>query len=711
MLSGRELGQAAYEAWGRYGVPVFPCGDDKRPLLKWRDRAVTGEQECVELFEAYGSRARLIGACMGIQANLFALDFDLYKGAKAQEYLQTLLAGGMLPSTRVHTTRSGGLHYLYSVQHEKDMPRNSVPTDGVEIRGEGGFIIVPPSHGYAVQQDEEIPDAPASLLKRLSRAEAAFKALSPSALKEQIINGESFHEALTSLAAKLNAQGLEPSEVMAQMTSAMNASVASNPSHVRHDRWKKIMEGEDGELARLSGSAYRKFNPTREDDDVKQIKGPMGAAMRNRAATLRGLFVPPPGDTEVPKGAAFGKPAVTTESVTAPDEFPFGRSYTAAKVQEEDNKTFLIYPLVMEGDVVVLSAAPKAGKTLTTMNLCLHAAAGQPIGDQLIPMNREGKTAPVPVIYFALEGQGAIRKRVKAWIEEQKKKGFHYKPDDLRIYIVEQALNLADEASKQDTVDKLVRANAFFQQKGWGNIGMVVFDTLTKAMPGKDQNSVEDTSAVFATVDMMREVGLSAAVFFIHHNNKTGGAPRGSGNIMAEPDTVLSVNKIDQIVDNGVYKDCYQLSVYMARAVDDSQVYKFSAQSVEIGVNSQGIMENAPVLEVLDSYTVAPTKAENTIKQAADAARSKFYDIVWHALSDAPSGTMTLSALHRTVSKGNPAVSAFYGQYMNGNNKEAAKAAWTALLHTDRLPTSMNGMSFAVTDTDVTMKLDLTATG
>lgn len=716
MLTGRALGEAAYEWWGRFGVPVFPCklvGSTKKPLVKWGSRASTDKDEIVSMFEQFGASANLIGAAMGIKAGLFALDFDLYKGPEAAEYLQTLLLSNCLPKTRVHKTRSGGLHYLYGVENEKDMLRNSVPCTGVEIRGEGGYIVVPPSEGYLVEQDEEVCDAPEQLLRRLQRAEAAFRSLSPSQLKEQIIAGTSFHEALTSLAAKLNSAGLPPNQIQKELQEAMEASVASNPRHDRHGRWAAIMSGGDGELARIASSAYKKFNPKQVDDEVRQVASKMEAAKRNRAVTLGNFFAKPPADDELPnpKTGTFGKKPQTAESAIPPDEFPFARSYNAAKVEEQDNKNFLIYPLVMESDVVVLSAAPKAGKTLTAMNICLHAAAGLPIGDQLIPMNKEGKTAPISVIYFALEGQGAIRKRVKAWILDQKAKGKEYEEKDLQIYIVEQPLNLADDASRQSLVDKLVLANAYFQSKGWGQIGMVVFDTLTKAMPGKDQNSVEDTSAVFSTVDLMREVGLSPAVFFIHHNSKSNGAPRGSGNIMAEPDTVMMVNKVDQIVEDGVYKDCYKLHVHMARAIDDSQSYVFSATSVDIGKNSQGIMENAPVLSVLDNYSAAPTKNQITIKKAAEIARTKFYETVWQTLSEAENMTMTYQVLHRTMTKGDPHVAAYYSQYMNGNSAAAAKAAWTALLSPKQLPEDLEGMSFEIGEKAVTMRLNKEQTG
>lgn len=708
MLSGAELGKLAYEEWGRFGVPVFPCGSNKRPLGKWRDICSTDEQAIIDMFAARGARASHIGAAMGEDAGLFALDFDFYKGPEAKEYFDTLMLAGLLPLTRVHETKSGGIHYIYGVPEGQKAPRNSVPHDAVEVRGEGGYIIVPPTEGYSIQQDVEVEDAPLALIKRLARADAAFKSLSVSGLKEKIIAGESFHEAATSLAAKLHSAGYEPAEVTKQVREAMNASVAADPNHVRHDRWLGMMKGEDGELARLLSSAYKKYNPRRDQGDMEVVKSKMAKAMGNRPVTLGGFFAEKPKAEDDERKGVFGQEKKTATNTAAPDDFPFARSYNAAKVEQEDNKPFLIYPLVMSGDVVVLSAAPKAGKTLTTMNLCLHAAAGIPIGEDLIPMDSTGKTGKIGVIYFALEGQGAIRKRIRAWLKEQEASGRKMEEKDLHIYVVEQAINLADDTQRQDCVDKLLKANAYFNKLGWGDIGIVVFDTLTKAMPGKDQNSVEDTSSVFSTVDMMKEANLNPAVFFIHHNNKNGGGPRGSGNIMAEPDTLLSVKKADPIVEGGEAFDCYELSVFMARAVDDAQVYNFKAKSVDIGQNSQGIMETAPVVSLVENYAAAPKQKDAKLKASLEKSTAALYDAVWKALADAPDSTLTFGRLHRLMTQDkNPAVGAVYQQHLNGSGLENVKAAWAALLHKSRVPASLANMQFDVHDNGVTMRVEL----
>lgn len=717
MITGEELGRLAWEHWGRNGVPVFPCGDKgeqkKVPLCLWKQDASCDKEKIIQLFASRGSRAKYIGAAMGDECGLFAVDFDLYKGAKAKEYMETLLLAKALPPTRVHETMSGGLHYLYYAPDGLPMPRNSVPADGVEIRGQGGYIIVPPTTGYKVQSDKTV-EAPAALIQRLARADAAFKSLSVSGLVAKVIAGESFHEALTAIAAKLHSKGEEPAKVMKVMQDAMEGSVAASPRHHRHDRWRAIMEGKDGELARLSESAFRKYNPRRDQIDVDAVAEAVveSVTTRNKDVTVGGFFAPIPnafnGKPIKGEGAAAQK-TKTTAPAAAPDvdEFPFARSYNAVKVEDEENKNFLIYPLIMEGDVIVLSAEPKAGKTLTAMSICLHAAAGVPFGD-LTPLDAKGNHKKIPIVYFALEGQGAVRKRIKGWLNTyQNKYKLSADPEDLRLFVVERPVNLADGEAKQELVDKLMLSDAYFKKKGWGGIGMVVFDTLTKAMPGKDQNSVEDTSEVFNVVDMMREVELNPAVMFIHHNNKNSKSPRGSSNILAEPDTIVSVNKIDPVVVDGVSLDCVEMSIYMARAIDDGQVYRFATHNVEIGENTQGIMECAPVQEYLENYEGLATPAEATIQKAAVSSKREFYEVIWHVLSDAPDMSLTFGQLARALQgKGRERALLYYSQHVNANTKEGAKAAWDVLLHHRQLPATLQGMSFYTTETGVVMEID-----
>lgn len=611
--TGKELGQLAWEWWGQNGVPVFPCSDTKAPLTRRGHLdASTDYDEIIEMFSRLGDKAVNIGAAMGGDTGLFAVDFDLYKSG-AKEFKETLILSRQLPKTRIHKTKGGGEHWIYFTTDGASDIRNSKPHDAVDIRGTGGYIIVPPSEGYEVISDKTVV-APTALIERLTTAQNRTKTLGIDALEAEVRSGGNFHDALTMLAAKLNGAGEDVNTIQERLMSLLEASVARSPQHERHDRWRALMADKGKELSRINESAYQKFNPNKGENALRH-------AYRERYGT--------------PETADTG----AQETEEDDGDFPFARAFNAAEVDNLEQKPYILRPLMYESDVIVLAADPKAGKTLITMTLALHMAAGIPLLDRLIPLKADGSVGKIPVLYFALEGQGAIRRRVKAWLlmqnaEREKRGEKDLTMNDLHLYIIESHWNLADSKVRQDMVDKLVRTNALFNKNGWGDVGLVVVDTLTKAMPGKDQNSVEDTSAVFDVASMMRGAGLSSALMFIHHSRRSDGGPRGSSNILAEPDTVLTVHKDKPVFVGSREVRPFSLNVHMARTIDDDQNYRFDAVGINIGKNSQGIEEIAPVAVLMEQTSSAQTVEEYTLASAMKDSEAAFLEFMQVALTD-----------------------------------------------------------------------------
>ena len=116
-----------------------------------------------------------IGVVTGRGSNVFVLDVDTYA-----EGAQTLggyeRRHGDLPLTRVHETGRGGQHFFFA--HPGFDVRNSakkVLGPGLDIKGERGFVVMPPSvseYGpYDVSEAHDIDPAPAPewLTRALSR--------------------------------------------------------------------------------------------------------------------------------------------------------------------------------------------------------------------------------------------------------------------------------------------------------------------------------------------------------------------------------------------------------------------------------------------------------------------------------------------------------------------------------------------------------------
>jgi putative DNA primase/helicase len=149
----------------RLGLPVFPCGGAKKPAVPKEKGgrgfldASTDEGEVRRLFGLV--RAKLVGVPTGPDSGFDVLDVDYRNGGGAWE----MENAHRIPRTRIHTTMSGGRHYLF--QHI-DGVRNSASKKtlalGIDIRGDGGYIIHPTSAGYIVQDYAPIAAWPEWLL-------------------------------------------------------------------------------------------------------------------------------------------------------------------------------------------------------------------------------------------------------------------------------------------------------------------------------------------------------------------------------------------------------------------------------------------------------------------------------------------------------------------------------------------------------------------
>jgi len=85
-----------------------------------------------------------IGITTGERAGIFVLDVDPRHGGECA-LAELELRQGELPTTVTSATGGGGLHFLF--QHPGGTVKNSAGAigRGLDIRGEGGLIVVPPS--------------------------------------------------------------------------------------------------------------------------------------------------------------------------------------------------------------------------------------------------------------------------------------------------------------------------------------------------------------------------------------------------------------------------------------------------------------------------------------------------------------------------------------------------------------------------------------
>lgn len=145
------------------GFSIIPLKEDKKPLLpswkKYQEVRAT-ESELLEWLEKYPNMQ--IGIITGKISNLVVVDLDRYKEGFKFDI--------KLPPTRMAETGSGGLHYYFDYP-DCDISNYANHEDYWDVRGEGGYIVAPPSKNeigeYKFLNKLDTAELPDEILKKV----------------------------------------------------------------------------------------------------------------------------------------------------------------------------------------------------------------------------------------------------------------------------------------------------------------------------------------------------------------------------------------------------------------------------------------------------------------------------------------------------------------------------------------------------------------
>lgn len=155
-------------AYSKKGKPVFPCKPGgKEPLTPRGHLNATTDAARINGFWNAHPGAN-IGIPTGERSGFLILDID--EGGAASLHELEREHGG-LPATYTVETGSGGKHYYFRYPAGENV-RNSAGKlgPGLDIRGEGGYIIAPPSRttgSYTSLERRPLANPPAWLLEKL----------------------------------------------------------------------------------------------------------------------------------------------------------------------------------------------------------------------------------------------------------------------------------------------------------------------------------------------------------------------------------------------------------------------------------------------------------------------------------------------------------------------------------------------------------------
>lgn len=185
----------------------------------------------------------------------------------------------------------------------------------------------------------------------------------------------------------------------------------------------------------------------------------------------------------------------------------------------------LVAGIVQRATISVLYGPPASGKSFVAVDLALSVATG------CWWFGHAVATATPPVLYVIAEGVEGIAARRDAWKQARNLTtagNIRWLPAAVNL------LNAGDVQALEAIVRRL-------------RPELVVIDTLSRCMPGGNENAPEVMTGVVAALDALRRAGDSH-VMALHHTPKDGTTARGHSALEGAANTMIQVKADDTLV-------------------------------------------------------------------------------------------------------------------------------------------------------------------
>lgn len=532
-----------YRQLGIQVVPAKMPREDKawkRPVIKWRDYEdeIASDQTFDGWFGEQGEfRARPnMGIITGnASGGIWVLDIDSHNHPKAMEWLDDLIDDhnhGLTMKTPTQRTGGGGLQLFFRAPEDWTPPTNKTSM-GVDVRGQGGFAMMPPSKhesgnsydwikGYEpwaipiIEAPLWLVEAVDDLLSQFTKVERGEKTDSPATATDafgQIVDGREDYMTRLIWARVVHLYRecpfISPNDAEREMREAFtkyDQSVKSRlfepgtPNHILLER-----EGRGASLF------FQKWNIAMDqwDNRVKEA-----AALPAPEKKLEIVTGEPTGD------GGDGSLTLTAADIDVYETLNIG------DIKALPDPKYLVEGIVIENSLMFIYGPPGCGKTFISLGMALAIAAGLPEwwGRKI---NKHG-----PVVLLSSEGVADLKFRIMAW---EKETGISV--DDIPFYLIRQTINFMAEAD----VDKLLRTVLDITNKLGEPPVLINVDTVSRVLPGADENLQKDMTLFIAACDRVREV-FGSTVAGVHHTSRNGNL-RGSTVFDGAGDALLSITR------------------------------------------------------------------------------------------------------------------------------------------------------------------------
>lgn len=259
----------------------------------------------------------------------------------------------------------------------------------------------------------------------------------------------------------------------------------------------------------------------------------------------------------------------------------------------------LVRGILHLGEQGCVYGLPGAGKSFIGVDLGFHIGLGKDWHGR--------KVTRAPVLYVALEGVRGFRKRMYAAKERLGDPGNFFSRLKVHISLMRQAAGDAGAST-------IMAAAKALAEKCGQPVGLIVIDTLARAVSGDDENAVEDMMAYLEgrAGAIARETG--AHVLTVHHPNAEGKL-RGSTSLPAAFDAILRVD-----VDSSGRRTLVGQKI---KDDEDGPLFDFELEKVHLGVDEYGQPASSCVVRTVTRAAIEPEpkKGEKVWHESFEALR------------------------------------------------------------------------------------------
>lgn len=551
----------------------------------------------------------MLGVVCGPKSNLFVVEIDTAEGGHIDgraNWEALIEANGPIPDTVQARSPSGSIHFYFrwpAELHGRLGNSAGYIAPGIDVRGEGGMVLAPPSYradkGAAYEwvnppTGYQLADCPGWLLELCVRPEPERKVSpAPSTPADLAM----LKDLLTWIDPDEGGYDAWCNGLMA----IHHATGGSVDGQALADDWS-FQDAQEG--WRFRGEKYEQGMVADKWRTFKaEGENPVTIATLWKRAKDAGAPV-----AEIRRRHGVEPPSLVAEdhftAIVEADPSPFDAQLTerrparllpminfeaAATAALTESARPLVKGLLDEGAFSVFYGPSNSGKTFVVLDLAYSISIGQDWGGM--------KTTKAPVLYIAAEGGGGIKKRIAAL---RQRPGATVPRD---FYLSAASIDLRRPDGDVAAIIEAARSI--------GRVGLIVIDTLSRALAGGDET--KDMGALVVNIDRIRQA-TGAHVLLVHHSGKdlTKGA-RGSSELRGAIDTEINI-------EGGVIR------VTKQRDLEFGGDISFEIRGVAIGTDADG--------DVVTSATVSLQSSKRSTPKAPTFKEMEVLGVVRDLLSE-----------------------------------------------------------------------------